>query len=141
MARKIKKRIKNYPKGLVFNENLEGVGQAFDLAGLNLPDVYVAIKGASDHLLAQDLEEAVFFTCDQDWLSRQPPYDHGGMVVLDVGNLSMEEKAFIIRNFLFAFHIRNKSLDTLKRKRYRLTKTRLWEVPIEGEPRRIWELW
>jgi len=118
---------------------LEVVGGAFELAGLNLPVVGIAIKGAKNHLLAMDLNErTVFFTCDKEWLTRQPPYRHGGIVVVDVGNVPMEEKALTIQNVLFAFHIKNKTLDTLKGKRYRLTKTTLSEVTVEGKETRIW---
>ena len=138
MARRTEKKPRNYPRALVFDESLEGVGQAFHIAGLNLPTVFVAVKGSPDHVLASALREAVFFTADRDWLSRQPPYDHGGVVVLDTGHLPIEEKAPVIYRFLYAFHIKNKALDTLRRRRFRLTKTALWEMPLKGKPIRKW---
>ena len=141
MARKTKKKSKNYPNVIVFDENLEGVANLFELAEFNIPDVYVAIKGATNHILASDLNErVVFFTCDSHWLTRQPPYNHGGIIFLDVGNLSAEEKGRIIYGFLYAFQIKNKSLDTLRNRRFSLTKTSLWEEPIEGKRIKIWQL-
>ena len=139
MARRTKKTSKNYPNVIVFDENLEGVAGVFELAGLGLPEIGVAIKGVKDHMLATDLnEQVVFFTCDRDWLTRQPPHNHGGIIFLDTGNLSMEEKAHIIYGFLLAFHIKNKSLDTLRNRRFSLSKTSLWEEPIEGKRIKIW---
>ena len=138
MARKIRKKPKNYPYAIVFDENLEGVAEVFDLVGLNLPAVFVAIKGTSDHVLAHAIREAVFFTADKNWLKRQPPYQHGGIIVVRVGNLPLKEKASIIMRFLHTYHIRNKILDTLRDRRFKLTKTTLWEIPIEGEPIRVW---
>jgi hypothetical protein len=139
MARKTKKKPKNYPNAILFDENLEGVANLFELAEFNIPDVYVVIKGATNHILASDLNErVVLFTSDSEWLTRQPPYKHGGIVFLDTGNLSMEKKGRIIYGFLYAFHIKNKILDSLRNRRFRLTKTSLWEEPIEGESIRIW---
>jgi hypothetical protein len=139
MARRAKRKPRNYPNVIVFDENLEGIAGPFELAGLGLPEIGVAIKGIKDHPLASDINErVVFFTCDRHWLTRQPPYKHGGIIFLDTGNLPMEEKARIIYGFLYAFHIKNKSLDTLRNRRFRLTKTRLWEEPIEGKRIKIW---
>jgi hypothetical protein len=139
MARREKKAPKNYPHVIAFDENLEGAANIFENSGLNIPDIYIANKSAKDHLLASELDEQmVFFTCDSDWLTRQPPYKHGGIIFLDTGNLSMEEKADIIHGFLFAFQIKNKSLDMLKNRRFRLTKTSLWEEPIEGQRIKLW---
>jgi len=139
MARRTKKKSKNYPNIVAFDENLEGVAAIFDTARFNVPEIEVAIKGADDHLLASALEERVlFFTCDSDWLTRQPPYKHGGIVFLDCGNLSALKKGGIIYNFLYVFHIKNKLLDTIKNKRFRLTMNSLWEETVEGEKRQIW---
>jgi hypothetical protein len=139
MARKTKKAPKDYPNTIIFDENLEGVADLFDRVKINIPDVYIAIKGATNHMLANDLNErVVFFTCDKDWLTRQPPYKHGGIVFLNIGNVSTNEKASAISEFLFVFHIKHKMLDTLRNKRFRLTKTSLWEEPIEGKRIKIW---
>ncbi len=139
MARRAKKKLKNYPNVIVFDENLEGVASLFEVAQFNIPEIGVAIKGVTDHVLANDLnEQVVFITCDSDWLTRQPPYTHGGIIFLDTGNLPIEEKGSIIYSFLYSFHIKNKSLDSLRNRRFRLTKKSLWEEPMEGESIRIW---
>lgn len=141
MARREKKKTKDYPDTIVFDENLEGVADAFEIAGLSLPAIGVAVKGIDDHVLAMDLNErTVFFTCDKDWLTRQPPYSHGGIIVVDTGNLPLEKKTEIISAFLFAFHGKNKSLDILKNRRYRLTQTTLSEVTPGGEQKLIWSV-
>ncbi|GAH12303.1 unnamed protein product [marine sediment metagenome] len=82
-------------------------------------------------------EFIVFFTADRHWLTRQPPYKHGGIIFLDVGNLPMEEKAKMIIEFLSAFHLRNKRLDVLKNRRFRRTRNTLFEAQIGGEEERI----
>lgn len=138
MARKTKRKSRHYPRAIAFDENLEGVANVFYLSGLNLPQVLVATKGVSDHDIARELADAVFFTSDHDWLIRQPPYDHGGIVVLDTGNIALEKKVAIIAGFLYAFHVKNKALDTLRGRRFILTKTACWETPIDGERKRIW---
>lgn len=125
----------------MFDENLEGVADEFELAELSLPKIGVAVKGVSDHTLAMDLnEQTVFFTCDTKWLTRQPPYEHGGIIILDTGNLSLERKAEIIGRLLFAFHWKSKSLDMLKDKRYCLTQTTLSEIRPDGQRELIWRL-
>jgi hypothetical protein len=141
MARREKKSPKHYPHWIVFDENLEGVADVFEIAKLNLPEIGVAVKGVTDHNLEMDLnEQTVFFTGDTNWFTRQPPYKHGGIIVLDTGNLTLKKKAEIIRRFLFAFHWKNKSLDMLKNKRYCLTQTTLSEVTIDGQRNLIWRL-
>jgi hypothetical protein len=141
MARRDKKSPKAYPRWIVFDENLEGVADAFQFAQLNLPKIGVAVKGVTDHTLAMDLnEQTVFFTCDTDWLTRQPPHKHGGIILLDTGNLPLEEKAKIISKFLFDFHIKHKSLDILKNRRYCLTATTLSEVTPDGQRNLFWGL-
>jgi hypothetical protein len=139
MARRDKKSPKGYPDTIVFDENLEGVADAFEIAKLNLPAIGVAVKGVTDHTLAMDLgEHTVFFTCDTEWLTRQPPYKHGGIIVLETGNLPLEKKTEIISAFIFAFHRKNKILDTLKNRRYSLTQTTLSEVTPSGQRKLIW---
>ena len=141
MARREKKSPKHYPHWIVFDENLEGVADVFEFAKLNLPEILVAVKGVTDHTLAMDLnEQTVFLTGDTNWYTRQPPYKHGGIIVLDIGNLSLEQKTEIISTFLFAFHRKHKSLDILKNKRYRLTQTTLSEVTPDGQRKLIWKL-
>jgi hypothetical protein len=83
-------------------------------------------------------EKIVFFTCDKNWLTRQPPYKHGGIIVVDTGNLPMEEKAMLIRDFLYTLHIKNKRLGELRGRRFRLTKTSLCEVTVEGKETKVW---
>jgi hypothetical protein len=141
MARRVKKSPKNYPNTIVFDENLEGVAAAFEIAGLSLPAIGVAVKSVTDHTLAMNLnEQTVFFTCDTAWLTRQPPYEHGGIIVVDTGNLPSQKKTEIISAFLFAFHGKNKSLDILKNKRYRLTQKTLSEVTPSGQRKLIWSV-
>jgi hypothetical protein len=141
MARRDKKSPKAYPHWVVFDENLEGVADVFELAELSLPEIGVAVKGVTDHTLAMSLDmQTVFFTCDTEWLTRQPPYKHGGIIVLDTGNLSLERKTEIISTFLFAFHRKHKSLDILKNKRYCLTQTTLNEVTPDGQGKLIWSI-
>jgi hypothetical protein len=139
MARKTEKKTKHYPSVLVFDENLEGVGNVFADANMNIPEVGIAIKGVKNHVIATDLnKQTVFFTSDEDWLTRQPPYNHGGIVFLDTGNLPLLDKVKIIAEFIWAFHRRNKSLDLLENRRFRLTKTTLHEVPLEGAEIKLW---
>ena len=139
MARRDKKTPKAYPYWIVFDENLEGVASAFGIVKLNLPEIGVAVRGVTDHSLAMELDErTVFFTCDKEWLTRQPPYRQGGIIVLDTGNLSLEKKTEIIAVFLLGFHGKNKRLNTLKNKRYRLTQTTLSEVTPDGQQKLIW---
>lgn len=141
MARRDRKSPKDYPNTIVFDENLEGVAGVFEIAELSLPAIGVAVKGVTDHTLAMDLnEQTVFFTCDTSWLTRQPPYNHGGIIVLDTGNLPLEKKTEIISTFLLAFHRKHKSLDILKNRRYRLTQTTLSEVKPAGQREVIWSL-
>jgi hypothetical protein len=141
MARRDRKSPRGYPNRIAFDENLEGVANVFEGLQLNLPAILVAVKGATDHNLAMELDEqTIFFTCDADWLTRQPPHEHGGIVVLDMGNLRLEQKMEIISTFLYAFHRRNKMLDTLKNRRYRLTETTLSEVTSGGQRKLIWSL-
>ena len=131
MARRTKKSPKDYPKVIAFDENLEGAADIIEAAQLNIPEIWKAVKGATDHELAVTLSRRiVFFTSDTHWLTRQPPYKHGGIIFLDTGNVSIEEKARIIVGFLSAFHLEHKSLDVLKDRRFRLTKSALFEVPI-----------
>lgn len=138
MARRTKKKPKIYPKVIAFNENLEGVADIFVAANLSLPEIWEAEKGVSDHAIAMTLSEfVVFFTCDTDWLTRQPPYKHGGIVVLDTGNISVTEKARIIGDFVGAFYLSHKSLDVLRNRRFRLTKNALFEVTGEGREEKI----
>jgi hypothetical protein len=140
MARRTKKKSGNYPKLIVFNENLEGVADTFEALGFNIPEISVAIKGIEDHLIASNLDErVVFFTSDKKWLTRQPPYKHGAIIVLDTGNLSVDEKSIIIYRFLLAFHIKNKFLEALKNRRFRLTKYKLYEESIGEAKNLIWD--
>jgi len=139
MAKGTKKKDKHYPSMLVFDENLEGVGDAFADANMNIPEVMVAVKGAKDHAIATDLDRrTVFFTSDEAWLTRQPPYNHGGIIFLDTGNLPLLDKVKIIASFIWAFHRKYKSLDLLGNRRFRLTKTTLYEVPLEGTEIKLW---
>jgi len=141
MARRTKKKPKDYPKVLAFDENLEGVANFIESANLSIPEIWQAVKGVTDHELAITLSELiVFFTSDRHWLTRQPPYKHGGIVFLDTGNITTEEKAKIIMQFLVAFHLDNKTLDILRNRRFRLTKNALFEVTEvtkEGKEERI----
>jgi len=139
MARREKKSPKGYPHWIVFDENLEGAADAFVNAELSIPTIGVAVKGATDHSIAMDLDnKTVFFTCDTEWLTRQPPHNHGGIIVLDVGNVPLQDKVGIISRFLFAFHRKNKRLHVLKNKRYCLTQTTLSEVAPDGQRELIW---
>jgi hypothetical protein len=61
VARRQKKKPKNYPNAIVFDENLEGAANAFELASLSLPEILVAVKGVTDHDLATDLDERKVF--------------------------------------------------------------------------------
>ncbi len=79
----------------------------------------------------------IFFTCDRHWLTRQPPYRHGGIILPDAGNSPVEVKARIIAQFVGAFHVQNKSLDMLRNRRFRLTRNALFEAPIGGKEVRI----
>ena len=136
MTRKEIKKRKDYPKTIAFDENLEGVGNAFVEASINIPDIAIVVKGATNHNIATEIDEqVVFFTCDRDWLTRQPPYKHGGIIYLDLGNASVTEKTGVIGDFIYAFHRKNKVLDTLKNKRLRLTRTRIYEVTADGGER------
>jgi hypothetical protein len=139
MARGTKKKDKQYPSMLVFDENLEGVGDAFADANMNIPEVMVAVKGIKDHALATDLDRrTVFFTSDEAWLTRQPPYNHGGIILLDTGNLPLLDKVKIIADFIWAFHRKNKSLDLLGNRRFRLTKKTLREIHPDGAETKLW---
>jgi hypothetical protein len=139
MARKTRKKTKHYPSVLAFDENLEGVANVFASANMNIPEVGIAIKGVKNHVIATDLDEQiVFFTSDEAWLTRQPPYNHGGIVFLDTGNLPLLDKVEIIAKFIWAFHRKHKSLNLLGNRRFRLTKTTLHEVPLEGAEIKLW---
>jgi hypothetical protein len=138
VARRAKKKPTDYPDHILFDENLEGAAEAFAGAGLNLPGIFVAAKGTRDHDLAMNIGDALFITGDTGWLKRQPPYDHAGIVVLDTGNLPMKEKAEALTGFFYVFHIKHKRLHELRSRRFRLTKTTLSEILLEGEPRKIW---
>jgi len=48
MARRAKKKPKNYPNIIALDENLEGVATLFELAEFRVPEIGVAIKGISD---------------------------------------------------------------------------------------------
>lgn len=138
MARRAKKSPKDYPKVIAFDENLEGAANIIEAAQLSVPEIWRAVKGATDHELAVTLNERItFFTSDRHWLTRQPPYKHGGIVLLDTGNSPVEVKARIIVQFLGAFHLQNKSLDMLRNRRFRLTRNALFEAPIGGKEERI----
>ncbi|MBA7644590.1 hypothetical protein ES703_52334 [subsurface metagenome] len=138
MARRTKKSPKDYPKVIAFDENLEGAANIIEVAQLSIPEIWKAVKGATDHELAITLNELItFFTSDRHWLTRQPPYKHGGIVFLDTGNSPVEEKAKVIIEFLGAFHLQNKSLDMLRNRRFRLTRNGLFEAPIGQREKRI----
>lgn len=138
MARRTKKSIKDYPKIIAFDENLEGAADIIEAAQFSIPEIWRAVKGATDHELAVTLDELItFFTCDRHWLTRQPPYKHGGIVFIDAGNSLVEDKAKIIVKFISAFHLQNKSLDMLRNRRFRLTKNALFEAPIGRKEERI----
>jgi hypothetical protein len=138
MARRTKKSPKDYPKVIAFDENLEGVADIIEAAQLSIPEIWRAVKGATDHELGVTLNELIaFFTSDRHWLTRQPPYRHGGNVFLDAGNSPVGEKAKIVIEFLGAFHLQNKSLDMLRNRRFRLTRNALFEAPIGGKEERI----
>jgi hypothetical protein len=127
-----------YPRLLVFDENLKGVATALADASARLPQIGVALEGASDHELATSIDETVvFLTADLEWLRRQPPHKHGGIIVLDTGNLSLGEKAALVADFLWGFHQKNKSLDVLRGRRYRITKTAMFQVWVDGREHRL----
>lgn len=138
MARRTKKKPKNYPNVIVFDENLEGVANIFERANLSVPEIWVAVKGVKDHALAITLDERmVFFTCDRHWLTRQPPYEHGGIIFVDAANLTTDEKSKVSGSLIYAFHARHKSLDTLRNRRFRLSTEALHEVMSDASEKRI----
>ena len=138
MARRTRKNPNNYPKVIAFDENLDRVGADIEAANFSLPEIWWAVKGTTDHQLAVALDEqVVFFTSDHHWLTRQPPYKHGGIILLEMGNSGTEDKTKRIVEFLAFFHLKNKLLYTLRNRRFRLTKKGFYEIYADGKKKRL----
>lgn len=74
MARRAKRSLKDYPKVIAFDENLEGAADIIEAAQISVPEIWRAVKGATDHELAVTLNELIIFFTSPQYLPKAPSH-------------------------------------------------------------------